>query len=60
MLQDGLKKTLEKFDRSRVLIAWDGLISKQQAILAQHGVPTMFPTIAVVDREVHIFTIIRI
>ncbi|KAF5388219.1 hypothetical protein D9615_000056 [Tricholomella constricta] len=51
MLQNGLKKSLEKFDRERVLIAWDGLISKQQATLAQHGVPTMFPTNEATDRE---------
>ncbi|KAG5352806.1 hypothetical protein C0989_000351 [Termitomyces sp. Mn162] len=51
-LQDGLKKALEKFDRERVLAAWDGLVSKQQTILSQHKVPTMFPTSQSIDREV--------
>ncbi|KAG6813449.1 hypothetical protein H0H92_010783 [Tricholoma furcatifolium] len=51
MLQDGLKKALGKFDRERVLVAWDGLISKQQAILFQHNVPTMFSTSQPADRE---------
>ncbi|KAH0587121.1 hypothetical protein H2248_005938 [Termitomyces sp. 'cryptogamus'] len=50
-LQDGLKKALEKFDRERVLAAWDGLVSKQQTILSQHKVPTMFPTSQSIDRE---------
>ncbi|GLB33431.1 putative protein of unknown function (DUF2458) [Lyophyllum shimeji] len=51
MLQSGLKKELEKFDRDRVLVAWDGLISRQQTVLAQHNVPTMYPTTESVDRE---------
>ncbi|KAF8076009.1 hypothetical protein FPV67DRAFT_393001 [Lyophyllum atratum] len=51
MLQGGLKKELEKFDRDRVLVAWDGLISKQQTTLARHNVPTMFPTVKPADRE---------
>jgi len=51
MLQAAFKKDLDKFDRERVLLAWDGLISKQQAILAQHDVPTMFMTNDGADRE---------
>ncbi|KAG6918242.1 hypothetical protein DXG01_015835 [Tephrocybe rancida] len=49
MLQDGLKTALEKFDRERVLVAWDGLVSKQQTILSNHSVPTMFPTVIPAD-----------
>lgn len=52
MLQDGLNKALEKFDRERVLAAWDALISKQQAILSEHKVPAMYPTSQSADREV--------
>lgn len=52
MLQTGLKKELEKFDRERILVAWDGLISRQQAVLAHHGVPTMFGSSDGADREV--------
>ncbi|RDB20544.1 hypothetical protein Hypma_012457 [Hypsizygus marmoreus] len=51
MLQTGFKKELDKFDRERVLLAWDGLVSKQQATLARHGVPTMYPTKDIADRE---------
>ncbi|KAG6850165.1 hypothetical protein H0H93_000292 [Arthromyces matolae] len=51
MLQEGLKKALVNFDRDRVLIAWDGLVSKQQLVLLQHKVPTMFSTIQQSDRE---------
>lgn len=52
MIHAAFKKDLEKFDRERVLLAWDGLISKQQVALAQHGVPTMFTTNEGTDREV--------
>ena len=52
MLQAGLKKELEKFDRERTLVAWDGLISKQQTALAHHGVPTMSETNERPNREV--------
>jgi len=52
MLQAGLKKELERFDRERTLVAWDGLISKQQTALAHHRVPTMFETNDGPDREV--------
>lgn len=52
MMNAAFKKDLEKFDRERVLLAWDGVISKQQATLASHGVPTMFVTTEGTDREV--------
>ncbi|KAF9468856.1 hypothetical protein BDZ94DRAFT_1244758 [Collybia nuda] len=51
MIHAAFKKDLEKFDRESVLLAWDGLISKQQVTLAQHGVPTMFTTNQGKDRE---------
>ncbi|TFK74447.1 hypothetical protein BDN72DRAFT_55351 [Pluteus cervinus] len=51
MINVAFKKELEKLDVERVLPAWDGLISKQQATLAQQNVPTMFVTKTVVDRE---------
>ena len=52
MMQTAFKKELEKFDRNRALLAWDGLISKQQTMLASHSVPTMFVTIEDADRHV--------
>lgn len=52
MMQAAFKKELEKFDRERVLLAWDGLIAKQQTALALQGVPTMFMTNDSNDREV--------
>ena len=58
MLQAGLKKELDKFDRERTLVAWDGLISKQQTALAHHGVPAMFETNERPDREVYLAVMI--
>lgn len=52
MIHAAFKKDLEKFDQEHILLAWDGLISKQQVTLAQHGVPTMFTTNENTDREV--------
>jgi hypothetical protein len=52
MIQSAFRKELEKFDRDRVLLAWDGLISKQQATLACHSVPTMIVSMEGEDREV--------
>jgi len=52
MIQIEFKKELEKFDRDRALLAWDGLISKQQTTLASHNVPTMFVSIDGADRDV--------
>lgn len=45
-------KELEKFDREQVLSAWDDLITKQQSALEKLGVPTMFMTDSVTDRDV--------
>ncbi|PFH52568.1 hypothetical protein AMATHDRAFT_46121 [Amanita thiersii Skay4041] len=44
MINDAYKKELDKFDRDRVLSAWDGLVTKQQTLLQQLNVPTMFVT----------------
>jgi len=59
MLQAGLKKELEKFDRERALVAWDGLISKQQTALAHHGVPAMFETNEGPDREERVMQVLE-
>ncbi|KZT13104.1 alpha/beta-hydrolase [Laetiporus sulphureus 93-53] len=45
------RQELQKFDAERVLPAWDGLVSKQQAKLEAFGVPTMYPTVMIADRE---------
>ena len=52
MIQTAFKRELEKFDRNRALLAWDGLISKQQTTLTSHGVPTMSVSIEGADRDV--------
>lgn len=52
MLNDAYVKELSKFDRERVLAAWDALVAQQQEALARIGVPTMFVTDVVSDREV--------
>jgi hypothetical protein len=52
MIQSAFKKELDKFDRERALLAWDGLVSKQQAILASHSVPTMFVSTEGAARDV--------
>ncbi|KAH9482456.1 hypothetical protein JR316_0004556 [Psilocybe cubensis] len=51
MITDAFKKEIQKFDIERVLPAWDGLISRQQLELSQMGVPTMFVTANVDDRQ---------
>ncbi|KAJ7229041.1 hypothetical protein GGX14DRAFT_616484 [Mycena pura] len=51
MLTQAYERELRRFDAERALPAWDGLVAKQQAALAQIGIPTMFPTDAKVDRE---------
>jgi hypothetical protein len=51
-IQTVFKKELDKFDRDRALLAWDGLISKQQTTLASRGVPTMFVSVEGADRDV--------
>ncbi|KAI9063425.1 alpha/beta-hydrolase, partial [Trametes sanguinea] len=51
-MTDSFRAELAKFDRERVLPAWDGLLTKQQAALESLGVPAMFPTTHKADREV--------
>ncbi|KAJ7762815.1 hypothetical protein DFH07DRAFT_404910 [Mycena maculata] len=51
MLSQAYEKELKRFDAERVLPAWDGLVTSQQAALAQLRVPTMFPTAVKHDRE---------
>jgi hypothetical protein len=52
MIQTAFKKELDRFDRERALLAWDGLASKQQAMLASHSVPTMFVSTEIAARDV--------
>lgn len=54
-LTDSFCAELQRFDRERVLPAWDGLLAKQQAALEALGVPAMFPTAQAADREVRVF-----
>lgn len=58
-LSQAYKKELHKFDTLRVIVAWDGLISKQQAALESLGVPVMYVTDLTSDREasVHHFPV---
>ena len=51
-MTDSFRAELRKFDRERVLPAWDGLVTKQQTALEALGVPTMFPSTEATDREV--------
>ena len=51
-MTDSFRAELRKFDRERVLPAWDGLVTKQQIALEALGVPTMFPSTEAMDREV--------
>ena len=51
MLSQAYEKDLKRFDAERVLPAWDGLVTSQQAALAQLKIPTMFPTAVKNDRE---------
>jgi hypothetical protein len=53
MIQAAFQKELQKFDRDRALLAWDGLVSKQQTTLASQNVPSMFVTKEGTDREVY-------
>ncbi|KAI8985001.1 hypothetical protein BD414DRAFT_578750 [Trametes punicea] len=50
-LTDSFRSELAGFDRERVLAAWDGLLTKQQAALESLRVPAMFPTTMKADRE---------
>ncbi|KAH7875999.1 hypothetical protein F5879DRAFT_980062 [Lentinula edodes] len=51
MLVDAFEKELKRFDVERVLPAWDGLVLQQQEALFQIGVPTMFATTELSERE---------
>ncbi|KAK7061357.1 hypothetical protein R3P38DRAFT_654186 [Favolaschia claudopus] len=51
MLVQAYERDLARFDKERALPAWDGLVTSQQAALAQLRVPTMFPTAIRDDRE---------
>lgn len=44
MMNDAYRRDLQRFDKERVLLAWDALIQRQQAALETLGVPTMFAT----------------
>ena len=46
------EEELTKFDRERVMPAWDGLVARQQAALERLGVPSMFVTEEGTEREV--------
>lgn len=52
MLSDAYHNELAKFDKERVLVAWDGLIAKQQAALEKMQVPTMHVTDVKAHRQV--------
>ena len=52
MLTEAFKKEIDKFDRDRVIPAWDGLVSRQQMELAHSRVPTMFVSHQAEDRQV--------
>ncbi|KAG8218316.1 hypothetical protein J3R82DRAFT_3930 [Butyriboletus roseoflavus] len=49
MMNDAYRRDLQRFDRERVLLAWDALIQKQQTALEALGVPTMFATTSQLD-----------
>jgi len=50
-MREGYRKELHKFDAQRVIAAWDGLVSKQQAALESLGVPVMYVSDLTSDRE---------
>jgi hypothetical protein len=54
MMSDAYRKEMNKFDAERALIAWDGLVTKQQAALENLRVPAMFVTDVKTDREVRL------
>lgn len=58
MLSDAYRRELAKFDTERVLVAWDGLIAKQQIALEKMQVPTMFITDVKADREVRVAALV--
>lgn len=52
MITDAFNKEILRFDRERILPAWDGLVTRQQNELIQLDVPLMFVTNEIEDREV--------
>lgn len=44
------ERELERYDRHRVIPAWDNLLKQQQEKLEVLGFPTFFPTTAAGDR----------
>lgn len=59
-MTESFRAELAKFDRERVLPAWDGLVTKQQAALEVLGVPAMFPTTLNTDRQVRAPSDVRV
>ncbi|KAN0097803.1 hypothetical protein V8E55_002249 [Tylopilus felleus] len=51
MLNEAYRRDLQRFDKERVLLAWDALIQKQQTALETLGVPIMFATTSQADCE---------
>ncbi|KAH9950101.1 Alpha/Beta hydrolase protein [Amylocystis lapponica] len=56
-MSDSFRRDLKKFDTERALVAWDGLVTKQQTTLETLGVPSMFPSASKTDRELSILQI---
>ena len=54
MMNDAYCRDLQRFDKERVLLAWDALIQRQQAALETLEVPTMFATSSQADCQVSI------
>jgi len=50
-MAESFQRELQKFDRERVLSAWDTLKRKQQAAMEALNVPSMFVTDATSDLE---------
>lgn len=52
MMSTAFRKELQKFDVERALVAWDGMVAKQQMALEVLAVPTMFVSSGTSDMEV--------
>lgn len=52
MMSTAFRKELHKFDAERALVAWDGMVAKQQMALEVLAVPTMFVSSDTSDMEV--------
>lgn len=52
MMSTAFRKELHQFDVERALVAWDGMIAKQQMALEVLAVPTMFVSSSTSDMEV--------